>query len=71
MKRLYKHMFSILVEKKFVYSMYVILLAHMSHITLSCILSIKIDFSLDTETKYHEDKKRDCIFLQLHGRQLI
>ena len=36
----------------------------MSHITLSCNLSVKIDFSLDSDSKYHEDKKkRDCIFV--------
>ena len=26
----------------------------MSHITLSCILFVKIDFSLDSDSKYHE-----------------
>ena len=36
----------------------------MSHITLSCNLSVKIDFSPDSDSKYHEDQeKRDCIFL--------
>ena len=30
----------------------------MSHITLSCILSIKIDFSLDSDIKYHEDQEK-------------
>ena len=30
----------------------------MSHITLSCILSVKIDFSLDSDTKYHEDHEK-------------
>ena len=36
----------------------------MSHITLLCKLSVKIDFSLDSDSKYHEDQeKRDCIFL--------
>ena len=35
----------------------------MSHITLSCDLSVKIDFSLDSDSKYHEDQeKRDGIF---------
>ena len=31
----------------------------MSHITLSCNLSVKIDFSLDSDSKYHDnhDKK--------------
>ena len=34
----------------------------MSRITLSCNLSVKIDFSLDSDSKYHEDQeKRDCI----------
>ena len=37
----------------------------MSHITLSCILSVKIDFLLDSDLKYHEDKKRDCIILKV------
>ena len=30
----------------------------MSHKTLSCILSFKIDFSLDSDTKYHEDQEK-------------
>ena len=30
----------------------------MSHITLSCILSVKIDFSLDSDSKYHEDQEK-------------
>ena len=30
----------------------------MSHITLSCILSVKIDFSLDSNLKYHEDQEK-------------
>ena len=35
----------------------------MSHITLSCNLTVKIDFSLDSDSKYHViKKKRDCIF---------
>ena len=29
----------------------------MSHITLSCNLSVKIDFSLDSDSKYHEDQE--------------
>ena len=38
----------------------------MSHITLSCILSVKIDFPLYCESKYHEDQeKKDCIFLKV------
>ena len=38
----------------------------MSHIALSCILSVKIDFSLDSDTKYHEgQEKKDCIFLKV------
>ena len=37
----------------------------MSHITLSCILSVKIAFSLDSDTKYHEDQeKKNCFFLK-------
>ena len=30
----------------------------MSHITPSCILSVKIDFSLDSDSKYHEDQEK-------------
>ena len=30
----------------------------MSHITLSCILSVKIDFSLDSDSKYYEDQEK-------------
>ena len=30
----------------------------MSHITLSCILSVEIDFSLDSESKYYEDQDK-------------
>ena len=30
----------------------------MSHITLSCNLSVKIDFSLDSDSKYHEDQEK-------------
>ena len=30
----------------------------MSHITLLCILSVKIDFSLDFDSKYHEDQEK-------------
>ena len=30
----------------------------MSHIPLSCILSVKIDFSLDSDSKYHEDQEK-------------
>ena len=38
----------------------------MSHITLSCNVSGKIDFSLDSDSKYHRDEeKRDCIFYRL------
>ena len=29
----------------------------MSHITLSCNLSVKIDFSLDSDSKYHENQE--------------
>ena len=38
--------------------------SYMSHITLSCILSAKIDFSIDSDSKYNEDqeKRSDCIF---------
>ena len=37
----------------------------MSHITLSCILSVKIYFSLDSNSKYHEDKKKGLHFLKV------
>ena len=38
----------------------------MSHITLSCILSVKIDFALDSDTKYHEvQKKKGLHFLKV------
>ena len=38
----------------------------MSHVTLSYILSVKIDFSLYSDSKYHEDQeKRDFIFLKV------
>ena len=30
----------------------------MSHITLSCNLSVKIDFSLDSDSKYHGDQEK-------------
>ena len=30
----------------------------MSPITLSYILSVKIDFSLDSDSKYHEDQEK-------------
>ena len=30
----------------------------MSHITLSCILSVKIDFSIDSDSKYREDHEK-------------
>ena len=33
----------------------------MSHITLSCNLSGKIDFSLDSDSKYHEDQEKKGI----------
>ena len=30
----------------------------MSHMTLSCILSVKIDFSLVSDSKYHEGQEK-------------
>ena len=30
----------------------------MSHITLSCILSVKIDFPLISDSKYYEDQEK-------------
>ena len=35
----------------------------MSHITLPCILSVKIDFSLDSDSKYHEDQEKKGLHL--------
>ena len=32
--------------------------AYMSPITLSCILSVKTDFPLDSDLKYHEDQEK-------------
>ena len=34
----------------------------MSHIRLSCILSVKIDFSLDSDSKYHEEQKKGLLY---------
>ena len=33
----------------------------MSHRTLPCILSVKIDFSLDSDSKYHEDQEKKIL----------
>ena len=30
----------------------------MSHITISCIVSVKIDFSLDSDSKYYEVQEK-------------
>ena len=30
----------------------------MSHITHSCILSVKIDFPIDSDSKYNEDQEK-------------
>ena len=35
----------------------------MSHITLSCNLSVKIDFSLDSDSKYHSPRARGVLFV--------
>ena len=45
----------------------------MSHITLAFILSfVQIDFSLDSDSKYHEDQeKRDCIFFKVEKMSKI
>ena len=41
----------------------------MSHKTLSCNLSVKMNFSLDSDSKYHEDQERkECIFI---GRENV
>ena len=42
----------------------------MSHITLSCILSVKIDFPLYCESKYHEDREKKKIAF-LKGRENV
>ena len=41
----------------------------MSHITLSCILSVKIDFSLDSDSKYYEDQEKKGIALFYRSRK--
>ena len=42
----------------------------MSHITLSCILPVKIDFSVDFDSKYHEDKEKKGLHFFI-GRENI
>ena len=42
----------------------------MSYITLSCILFVKIDFSLDSDTKYHEDQEKKGLHL-FKGRENV
>ena len=42
----------------------------MSHITLSCISPVKIDFSLDSHTKYHEDQEKKGLHF-FKGRQNV
>ena len=44
--------------------------AHMSHITLSCDLSVKIDFSLDSDSKYHEDQEKKGLHFFI-GREKV
>ena len=39
-----------------------IVYTHMSHITLSCNLSVKIDFSLDSDSKYHDNQEKIAFF---------
>ena len=42
----------------------------MSHITLSCNLSVKIDFSLDSDSKYHEDQEKKGLHFFM-GREKV
>ena len=42
----------------------------MSHITLSCILSVKIDFSLDSESKYYEDQEKKGLHVLKGGENV-
>ena len=42
----------------------------MSHITLSCILSVKIDFSLDSDSKYNEDQEKKGLHF-FRGRENV
>ena len=42
----------------------------MSHITLSCNLFVKIDFSLDSDSKYHEDQEKKGLHFFI-GREKI
>ena len=42
----------------------------MSHMTLSCDLSVKIDFSLDSNSKYHEDQEKKVLYFFI-GREKV
>ena len=42
----------------------------MSHITLSCDLSVKINFSLDSDSKYHEDQEKKGLHFFI-GREKV
>ena len=42
----------------------------MSHITLSCDLSVKIDFSLDSDLKFHEDQEKKGLHFFI-GREQV
>ena len=42
----------------------------MSHITLSCDLSVKIDFSLDSDSKYYEDQEQKGLHFVI-GREKV
>ena len=42
----------------------------MSHITLSCNLSVKIYFSLDSDSKYHEDQEKKGLHFFI-GREKV
>ena len=42
----------------------------MSHITLSCNLSVKIDFSLDSDPKSHEDQEKKGLHFFI-GREKV
>ena len=42
----------------------------MSHITLSCNLCVKSDFSLDSDSKYHDDQEKKGLHF-FKGREKV
>ena len=42
----------------------------MSQITLSCKLTVKIDFSLDSDSKYHKDQEKKGLHFFI-GREKV